>query len=132
MLQKEVVDRMVAAPGESERSRLSVMLQARYRMIKLFDVAPEAFDPAPKVVSAVVRMVPLGPERRQPKDARLFEQLVQAAFAQRRKMLRGNLAAWKAQIDWDAVGIAPTDRAEALSVAQFIDLADFLTTQAPV
>lgn len=129
MLQKEVVDRMVAPAGDSERSRLSVMLQARYRMTKLFDVAPEAFDPPPKVVSAVVRMLPLGPDRRRPKDAHLFEQIVQASFAQRRKMLRGNLAAWKDLIDWDEVGIAPTHRAEALTVAQFMDLADFIAAR---
>ncbi|MAK55742.1 MAG: 16S rRNA (adenine(1518)-N(6)/adenine(1519)-N(6))-dimethyltransferase, partial [Pusillimonas sp.] len=63
MLQKEVVDRMVAMPGESNYSRLSVMLQARYAMTHLFDVPPTAFQPPPKVVSAIVRMVPLPPNR---------------------------------------------------------------------
>ena len=63
MLQREVVDRMVAEPGSSEYSRLSVMLQYRYQIHKLFDVAPEAFDPPPRVTSAIVRMIPRGNER---------------------------------------------------------------------
>ena len=63
MLQREVIDRMVAKPGTGDYSRLSVMLQSRYRMQKLFDVMPESFDPPPRVVSSVVRMIPLGPDR---------------------------------------------------------------------
>ena len=127
MLQKEVIARMVARPGESDYGRLSVMLQARYDMRYLFDVPPEAFDPPPKVTSAVVRMVPLSAERPQPKSERAFSQLVARAFSQRRKMLRRVLADW--QIDWAAVNIAETARAEALSVADFIRLADYLVDQ---
>ncbi|ETF01322.1 16S rRNA methyltransferase [Advenella kashmirensis W13003] len=127
MLQKEVIARMVARPGESDYGRLSVMLQARYDMRHLFDVPPEAFDPPPKVTSAVVRMVPLSAERPQAKSERAFSQLVARAFSQRRKMLRRVLADW--QIDWAEVGIAETARAEALSVADFIRLADYLVDQ---
>lgn len=127
MLQKEVIDRMVAAPGDGDYGRLSVMLQARYRMTHLFDVPPEAFDPPPKVTSAIVRMVPLGADRAQPRSERAFSQVVAKAFSQRRKMLRRVLADWS--VDWAAVGIKETARAEELSVSDFIRLADFLVNQ---
>lgn len=127
MLQKEVIDRMVAQPGDAAYGRLSVMLQSRYRMVKLFDVGPEAFDPAPKVTSAVVRMRPLKADRIQAKDEAVFAQVVAKAFSQRRKMLRRVLADWAPQINWEAVGIDPTARAEQVSLAQYIALSDALT-----
>lgn len=128
MLQREVVDRMVARPGDSQYGRLSVMLQARYRMAHLFDVPPEAFDPPPKVMSAIVRMRPLAAgEFRQPHDPALFEQLVSRVFEHRRKMIRGSLGAWTGHLDWDALGIAPTVRPQELSVGQFMDLSDALS-----
>lgn len=126
MLQREVVDRMVACVDDSAYSRLSVMLQYRYRMDKLFDVAPAAFDPAPKVVSAVVRMVPLSDSRVKACDESLFANLVQRAFAQRRKMLRRALGDWASLIPWDEVGVAPTARAEQVDVAGFIRMSDAL------
>jgi 16S rRNA (adenine1518-N6/adenine1519-N6)-dimethyltransferase len=126
MLQREVVDRMVARPGSSQYSRLSVMLQARYRMEKLFDVAPESFDPPPRVVSAVVRMAPLPATRPRANDASLFAAVVARAFAQRRKMLRRSLGDWAALIDWDALAVPATARAEELSVGQFMAMADWL------
>jgi len=126
MLQREVVDRMVARPSTSDYSRLSVMLQSRYRMEKLFDVAPEAFDPPPRVVSAVVRMTPLPASRPQPRNPDLFAAVVARAFSQRRKMLRGSLGDWAAAMDWQAMGISGTARAGELSVAQFIAMADRL------
>jgi 16S rRNA (adenine1518-N6/adenine1519-N6)-dimethyltransferase len=127
MLQREVIDRMVAQPGDSQYGRLSVMLQARYRMARLFDVPPQAFDPPPKVMSAVVRMRPLPSDRlRQPADPRLFEALVARTFEQRRKMIRGSLGAWAHALDWAAAGVAPTARPQELSVAQFMDVADAL------
>ncbi len=126
MLQREVIDRMVAQPSSGDYSRLSVMLQSRYSMEKLFDVAPEAFDPPPRVVSAVVRMVPLPANRVIPKSQGAFASVVTRAFAQRRKMLRRGLGEWTALIDWEGLGIAPTSRAEELSVAQFIALSDHL------
>lgn len=127
MLQKEVIDRMVAQPGEADYGRLSVMLQMRYHMEALFDVPPECFDPPPKVMSTVVRMIPLGAERPQAKDPDLCARLVTQAFSQRRKMLRGSLKAWN--IDWAGLGIAETARAEELSVAEFIKIADFCAEQ---
>lgn len=126
MLQREVVDRMVAKVGHSAYSRLSVMLQYRYHMQKLFDVDPQAFDPAPKVVSAIVRMIPLGADRVRAKSEALFAQVVQRAFAQRRKMLRRALGDWAALVDWDDIGVQPTDRAEQVSVQGFIRLSDGL------
>lgn len=126
MLQREVIDRMVAKPGSSDYSRLSVMLQSRYRMVKLFEVPPEAFNPPPRVVSAVVRMVPLAADRPQAKSRAAFEQVVARAFAQKRKMLRGGLGDWTAHIDWEALDIAPTARPADLSLQHYIALADHL------
>ncbi|MDO9023144.1 16S rRNA (adenine(1518)-N(6)/adenine(1519)-N(6))-dimethyltransferase RsmA [Zwartia sp.] len=126
MLQKEVVDRMVARAGESDYSRLSVMLQYRYRIQKLFDVSPDAFDPPPRVTSSIVRMIPLGADRLRAQSDALFARVVQRAFSQRRKMLRGVMGEWTALIPWETLGIAPTWRAEQVSVAGFIGVADAL------
>lgn len=126
MLQREVVDRMVAEPGSSEYSRLSVMLQYRYQIDKLFDVAPEAFDPPPRVTSAIVRMIPRGDERVRALDEKLFAAVVQRAFSQRRKMLRGVMGEWTALIPWETLGVLPTWRAEQVSVSGFVGMADAL------
>lgn len=128
MLQKEVVERISAQPGSRAYGRISVMLQAKYRIMPLFDVPPEAFDPPPKVMSAVVRMRPIPLNRRlQPQDEAVFAQVVTRAFSQRRKMLRRVLADWSQWIDWDALGFADNLRAEQLGVEQFIRLSDQLT-----
>ena len=87
---------------------------------------PEAFDPPPKVVSAIVRMVPLPAERLRPVSARAFETVVARAFSQRRKMLRRVLADWAPQVPWEALDIAPTARAEDISVDRYIRLSDAL------
>jgi len=126
MLQREMVDRMVAAPSTPAYGRLSVMLQARYHMEKWLDVDATAFDPPPRVQSAVVRMTPLGADRLAARDAALFAQVVARAFAQRRKMLRRSLGDWAARVAWADLGIDPTARAEDLSVAQYVVLADHL------
>ncbi|TAL84902.1 MAG: 16S rRNA (adenine(1518)-N(6)/adenine(1519)-N(6))-dimethyltransferase RsmA [Candidimonas sp.] len=126
MLQREVVDRMVAKPASSDYGRLSVMLQSRYRMTKLFDVQPESFSPPPKVVSAVVRMTPLPPTQILVKNQVALSQVVARAFAQRRKMLRKGLGDWAPLVDWSGLGIAGTARAEELSVEQFALLTDSL------
>lgn len=92
MLQKEVIDRMVAAPSTSDYSRLSVMLQWRYEMANILFVPPSSFDPPPRVDSAIVRMVPLlAPPQL---DFQLLSSLVQVAFSQRRKILRNTLGKW--------------------------------------
>lgn len=129
MLQREMVDRMVAKPSTAAYGRLSVMLQARYRMTKLFDVSADAFDPPPRVVSAIVRMKPLPENRLAPRDYAMFEKIVARAFEQRRKMLRRSLGDWARDLDWQALRIEPTARAEDLSVEQYIALADVLSAQ---
>jgi len=126
MLQREVVNRMTAQPGSKDYGRLSVMLQARYKMDKLFDVDACAFNPPPRVTSAVVRMRPLPTDRPRAENQALFAQLVARAFAQRRKMLRRSLGDWASRLNWHSAGVAQTDRAENLTVAHYIALADQL------
>jgi 16S rRNA (adenine1518-N6/adenine1519-N6)-dimethyltransferase len=123
MLQKEVVDRMVAAPGSKVYGRLSVMLQAHYRMEKLLQVPSGAFVPAPKVDSAIVGMWPLPEALRPSGDAQVFSRLVTQAFSARRKMLRNTLASYAEVIDLAAVGLLPTQRPEEVSVDQYRALA---------
>ncbi len=124
MLQKEVVDRMVAAPGTEDYGRLSVMLQYRFAMESLLDVPPGAFTPPPKVDSAVVRMVPLAEDRPRARDEALFAQLVSAGFSQRRKTLRNAARALAGAEAFTRAGIDSGRRGETLSVAEFIALAD--------
>ncbi|WP_295521601.1 16S rRNA (adenine(1518)-N(6)/adenine(1519)-N(6))-dimethyltransferase RsmA [Limnohabitans sp. Rim8] len=120
MLQKEVIDRMVAKPSTSDYSRLSVMLQWRYEMANVLFVPPESFDPPPRVDSAVVRMVPLATPP--VVNVKTLETLVQVAFSQRRKILRNTLGQWL-----DEKGFTGTfdlqRRAEEVPVAEFVALA---------
>ena len=127
MLQKEVVERMVAAPSTPEYGRLSVMLQYRFAMENLFTVPATAFHPAPKVESAVVRMLPLAANLRLAHDDELLAKVVSTAFAQRRKTLRNNLAAYLAAADFARLGIDSSRRAENLSVADFVHISNYLT-----
>lgn len=124
MLQKEVVDRMVAAPSTPEYGRLSVMLQYRFEMTKLFDVPPGAFRPPPKVDSAVVRMVPRPAADLAACDASRLAAIVTAAFGQRRKTLRNALAGLLDSDEIQHAGIDPGARGETLSVAEFVRLAN--------
>ena len=126
MLQKEVVERMVADPSTSEYGRLSVMLQYRLKMEYLITVPPEAFDPAPKVESAFVRCVPHKVLPYPAKNEALFGKIVTAAFGQRRKTLRNTLKAYLDDAGFTAVGIDSGLRAENLSVEQFVSIANFL------
>lgn len=126
MLQKEVVERIVAEPGTADYGRLSVMLQYRFFADWLLDVPPESFDPPPKVDSAVVRMIPRPAGDLTARDPARFAALVTAAFAQRRKMLRNNLKSMCDDAFLTAHGIAPTARAEELAVADYIRLANAL------
>jgi 16S rRNA (adenine1518-N6/adenine1519-N6)-dimethyltransferase len=126
MLQKEVVERMVADPSTSEYGRLSVMLQYRLKMEYLITVPPEAFDPAPKVESAFVRCVPHKVLPSPAKNEGLFAKIVTAAFGQRRKTLRNTLKEYLDDAGFTAVGIDSGLRAENLSVEQFVSIANFL------
>lgn len=124
MLQSEVVERMVAEPGGSEYGRLSVTLQYRFDMEKILDVPAEAFRPAPKVRSAVVRLTPREAGSPRARDERLFAQTVLAAFSQRRKTLRNTLGGELSPSDFEALAIDPQARAQTLSVADFVRIAD--------
>ena len=124
MLQKEVVDRMAALPGSKIYGRLSVMLQAKCRIAALFDVAPEAFSPPPKVDSAVVRLTPLPDRHFAIHDWQQFSQIVRLAFGQRRKTLRNALGQVCKPAHFSAANIDPTVRAEALDVSAFAALSN--------
>lgn len=121
MLQKEVVERICAEPGQSAYGRLGVLLQAFYDVDALFDVPPAAFDPPPRVDSAVIRMLPrcdapdVSPET--------LSQVLQAGFGQRRKMLRGTLLPWLERQGVDTDALDPTARAETLPVSTWVELA---------
>jgi 16S rRNA (adenine1518-N6/adenine1519-N6)-dimethyltransferase len=120
MLQKEVIDRMVAPPDSSEYGRLSVMMQWRYDLEDVLFVPPEAFDPPPRVDSAVVRMVP----RAEPAQVPLkhLSELVQVAFSQRRKLLRHSLGRWLSEKGFDGV-FDLQRRAQEVSMTEYVQLA---------
>ncbi|VVE82387.1 16S rRNA (adenine(1518)-N(6)/adenine(1519)-N(6))-dimethyltransferase RsmA [Pandoraea sputorum] len=122
MLQDEVVERMVAPAGSSNYSRLSVMLQYRYWMDKVLHVPPEAFNPPPKVDSAVVRMIPRAVADLPQVDLDVFEAVVAQAFSQRRKMLRNTLHSYRDRVDFDALGFDLTRRAEDVPVDEYVNL----------
>jgi 16S rRNA (adenine1518-N6/adenine1519-N6)-dimethyltransferase len=124
MLQKEVVERMVAAPGSKVYGRLSVMLQWRYDMALLFVVPPTAFDPPPKVESAIVRMIP----KAEPLacDQATLEAVVMKAFSQRRKVIRNCLAGMFTEAQLIEAGVDPTLRPEAIGLERYVALANLL------
>lgn len=122
MLQKEVVDRLVAIPASADYGRLSVMLQCRWHIERLFDVPPTVFRPQPKVWSSVVRLQPV--QTVNISDFALFYRIVEAAFSKRRKTLRNALRQILTQADFEASGIDPGRRGETLSVAEFAALAN--------
>ena len=122
LLQKEVVDRMVAAPGGKDYGRLSVMIQCRYRATKLFDVPAGAFHPVPQVTSSLVRLTPKPAGELPIVDAVAFAQVVAAAFGQRRKTLRNALSELLTADEITAAGVNPGERAERLDVDAFVRL----------
>lgn len=127
MLQREVVQRMAAAPATPEYGRLTVMLQTRFRIERLFTVPPGAFRPVPKVDSAVARLTPLGAAKPEIVDEALFAAVVAAAFGQRRKTLRNALQRWATPSALESAGVAPGARGETLAVGDFVRLANALT-----
>ncbi|MDD2743077.1 MAG: 16S rRNA (adenine(1518)-N(6)/adenine(1519)-N(6))-dimethyltransferase RsmA [Rhodocyclaceae bacterium] len=127
MLQKEVVERMVAEPGETDFGRIAVMLQYRFHIEWLIDVPPESFEPAPKVQSAVVRLIPRDVSELQAKSLSKLSQVVQIAFSQRRKMLRNTLKGTLSDAGFAELGIDPTRRAEDIPVADYVRIANYLT-----
>ncbi|MDT6962568.1 16S rRNA (adenine(1518)-N(6)/adenine(1519)-N(6))-dimethyltransferase RsmA [Cupriavidus sp. SZY C1] len=130
MLQKEVVERMVAEPGSKAFGRLSIMLQVRYHMEHVLDVPPASFNPPPKVDSAVVRMIPWprgedgALQSPYPAcDPEVLGDVVTAAFSQRRKVLRNTLSFLRDQVDFDALGFDLGRRAEEVPVSEYVELA---------
>lgn len=129
MLQKEVVDRMVAEPGTPDRGRLSVMLQYRFHIEPLFEVPAGAFTPRPRVTSAFVRLRPLRPLPHPARDEGIFASIVTSGFSTRRKTLRNALRSHLEDADFAALGIDPLLRAENLSVADFVRLANHVVAR---
>ena len=127
MLQKEVVERMAAAAASADYGRLSVMLQCRWEIQKLFDVPPTVFRPQPKVWSSVVRMLPA--QQVAITDAGSFHRIVEAAFSKRRKTLRNALRDLVTEGDFELSGIDSGRRGETLSVTEFAALANQLHTR---
>jgi 16S rRNA (adenine1518-N6/adenine1519-N6)-dimethyltransferase len=115
---------MVATPPHGDYGRLSVMLQYRFDMEKIIDVPAHAFRPTPKVESAVIRLIPLAAPPAQARDEALFARIVAAAFSQRRKTLRNSLGKFLTEAEIAGLSIAPKARAQELSVAQFVALAN--------
>jgi 16S rRNA (adenine1518-N6/adenine1519-N6)-dimethyltransferase len=128
MLQREVVARMTAQPATADYGRLTVMLQARFGVTRLFTVPAGAFRPVPQVESAVARLVPLGAARPSIADDALFSRVVAAAFGQRRKTLRNALANVADENALRAAGVDPSARGETLSIDDFVRLANALAT----
>jgi len=131
MLQKEVVDRLAAAPGSRQYGRLSVMIQYRCRVTRLFTIGPGAFQPPPRVESAFVRLEPYRELPVAVHDETVLETLVRQAFAQRRKTLRNALRGILEEESIRSLGIDPSVRAEMLGLSEFAALADYATLRLP-
>ena len=130
MLQEEVVDRMSAKPGGKSFGRLSVMLQYRFRVEKLFDVPPRAFHPVPRVNSALARLTPHAVLPAPAQDEPLLAQVVSKAFSQRRKTLRNALADYATAQELAALGLDPRLRPENLSLEEFVRVANAVAGRA--
>jgi 16S rRNA (adenine1518-N6/adenine1519-N6)-dimethyltransferase len=128
MLQKEVVDRMSAIPGNKEFGRLTIMLGCQLEVVPLFDVAPDAFTPPPKVMSSVVRMRPLPRDQYDIQDTDKLEQIVKQAFSRRRKTLRNALQGLASETDIAGAGLEPGKRPEQIPVDGWIRLANLLAS----
>jgi 16S rRNA (adenine1518-N6/adenine1519-N6)-dimethyltransferase len=131
MLQREVVERMVARPSSSDYGRLSVMIQYRFQLEPLMTIPATAFRPVPKVESAVVRMVPFGRLPHCARDEAWLGRIVTAAFSQRRKTLRNALKGYIGADDFSRLGVDANLRPQDLAIAEFVRLADFASRNAP-
>ena len=131
MLQREVIDRMAAPPGNKTYGRLSIMTQYYCQVEPLFDVPPEAFSPKPKVMSAIVRLLPYKELPLKAEQPQILDKIVRAAFAQRRKTLRNGLKGLISAEELEAVNVDPGARAETLDIATFVNIANALTAKTP-
>ena len=127
MLQKEVVDRMTAGPGSKTYGRLGIMLGCHLAAEALFDVGPECFEPPPAVMSAVVRLAPLGKDRPAIDDEAALRRLVATAFSQRRKTLRNALKTMLDEAELGSLGIDPGGRPESLAITDYVALANYVS-----
>ena len=127
MLQREVVDRINAYPGQANYGRLSVMIQYYCQVEKLFNVKPAAFRPSPKVDSAVIRLTPYRELPHKANDPLLFAEIVKNAFTHRRKILRNNLINWLQEQEFEQLKINSMLRPEQLTVGDYVRLANFLS-----
>lgn len=127
MLQKEVVERITAAPGASEYSRLSVTVQSCYRVENLFEIMPDMFLPPPKVTSSFMRLQPDPDNLEKIHDRTLFNKLVATAFQQRRKTIKNSLAKTVTAMELQQVAIDPGQRPQEISIQQYINLANLLS-----
>ena len=132
MLQAEVVNRMVAGPGSKAYGRLTVMAQYYCKIIPVLEVPPAAFIPAPKVDSAVVRLIPHAQIPHPVADLRMLRRITTVAFNQRRKTVRNSLSEFFSHEQLTALGVEPGLRAENISVAQYCQLANWLSEQLPL
>jgi 16S rRNA (adenine1518-N6/adenine1519-N6)-dimethyltransferase len=126
MLQKEVVDRMIAIPSSPEYGRLSVMLQYYFAMEHLVDVPKASFEPEPKVESSFVRLIPYEQYPFIANNLEQFARIVKEAFSQRRKTIRNTLKSFISENDFEKIGINPQLRAENLSVSDFVKISNYL------
>ncbi len=127
MLQKEVVERITAAPGKSEYSRLSVMVQSYYKVESLFDIAPSMFSPPPKVISSFMRLAPCDVVQGNLLDRSLFNKIVKVAFHQRRKTIKNNLSSIASENQLQQASIDPSLRPQEISIRQYITLTNQLS-----
>ena len=128
MLQKEVVDRIIAAAGDSNYSRLSIMIQCSYKVESLFDISPHEFTPPPKVNSSFMRLIPTDEYQKQIKDHDIFSKLVESAFQQRRKTINNSLSKLTTEVQLRNASIQVTQRPQEISIPQYIKLANELAT----
>jgi len=132
MMQKEIVDRICAQPGNREYGRLSVMVQARCRTEKILNIGPGAFTPVPRVRSSLLRLTPDPGSNAMISDSGLFADIVRHAFNQRRKTLRNSLKNFLSNPDFERLGLVPEARAETLRVKDYIDISNYLAIVTPV
>lgn len=127
MLQKEVVDRITATAGDSNYSRLSIMIQCSYNVTSLFDISPNEFTPPPKVNSSFMRLVPNDGHLLQIKDYKLFSKLVETAFQQRRKTIKNSLSKMATEDQLNKANIQISHRPQDISIPQYINLSNELS-----
>lgn len=128
MLQKEVAERLVAAPGTEHYSRLSVMIQYHCQAQLLFAVGPKSFTPAPKVDSAFIRLLPMKPVV-SATNIEILQQVVREAFSQRRKMLHNSLKNLVSAAQLESLGISPNERPEQIAVADFVRISNIIDNE---